>query len=45
MGERGVAGRPSLVVGPIVGPCVGGVLGGAVYDLLVTRHHPAQEVA
>jgi MIP family channel proteins len=27
---------------PIVGPCVGGVLGGAVYDLLITRHHPAE---
>jgi MIP family channel proteins len=27
---------------PIVGPCVGGVLGGAVYDLLITRHHPPE---
>jgi MIP family channel proteins len=28
---------------PIVGPLVGGVLGGAVYDRLITRHHPADE--
>lgn len=26
---------------PIVGPCIGGVLGGLVYDLLITRLHPA----
>jgi MIP family channel proteins len=30
---------------PIVGPCVGAVLGGAVYDLLITRHHPQEERA
>jgi MIP family channel proteins len=30
---------------PIVGPCVGAVLGGAVYDLLITRHHPEEERA
>jgi MIP family channel proteins len=26
---------------PIVGPCIGGVLGGLIYDLLITRLHPA----
>ncbi len=26
---------------PIVGPVIGGVLGGFLYDLLITRHHPA----
>lgn len=26
---------------PIAGPLVGGVLGGLIYDLLITRHHPA----
>ena len=30
---------------PIVGPCVGAVLGGAVYDFLITRHHPRAERA
>ena len=30
---------------PIIGPCVGAVLGGAVYDLLITRHHPEEERA
>ena len=30
---------------PIVGPCVGGVLGGAVYDALITRHHPPESQA
>ena len=30
---------------PIVGPCVGAVLGGAVYDLLITHHHPREERA
>ena len=30
---------------PIVGPCVGAVLGGAVYDVLITRHHPREERA
>jgi len=28
---------------PLVAPCIGGVLGGLVYDLFVTRHHPATE--
>jgi MIP family channel proteins len=28
---------------PIVAPCIGAVLGGLVYDLLITRHHPAPE--
>jgi MIP family channel proteins len=28
---------------PIVAPCIGGVLGGFVYDLFITRHHPARE--
>ena len=27
---------------PIVGPCIGGVLGGYLYDLLITRNHPAE---
>jgi len=27
---------------PIVGPSIGAVLGGFVYDLLITKHHPAQ---
>ena len=27
---------------PIVGPLVGGVLGGFGYDLLISRHHPAE---
>jgi MIP family channel proteins len=26
---------------PIAGPCVGGVLGGFLYDLFITKHHPA----
>lgn len=26
---------------PIVAPCIGGVVGGLVYDLFITRHHPA----
>jgi MIP family channel proteins len=26
---------------PIVAPCVGAVLGGLVYDVFITRHHPA----
>lgn len=26
---------------PIVAPCVGGLIGGSVYDLLITRNHPA----
>jgi len=30
---------------PIVGPLAGGVLGGLVYDLLVTRLHPARSEA
>jgi MIP family channel proteins len=30
---------------PIVGPLVGGVLGGAVYDRLITRHHPGETKA
>jgi len=28
---------------PVVGPLVGGVLGGWIYDLLITRHHPAAD--
>ena len=28
---------------PIVAPCLGAVLGGFVYDLFITRHHPARE--
>jgi MIP family channel proteins len=28
---------------PLVAPCVGAVLGGFVYDIFVTRHHPAPE--
>lgn len=28
---------------PIAGPLIGGVLGGYAYDLLVHRHHPAEE--
>lgn len=28
---------------PIVAPCIGAVLGGLVYDLFITRHHPAAE--
>jgi MIP family channel proteins len=28
---------------PIVAPCLGAVLGGLVYDLFVTRHHPASQ--
>jgi MIP family channel proteins len=30
---------------PIVGPLVGGVLGGGLYDLVVTRNHPADTKA
>jgi glycerol uptake facilitator-like aquaporin len=30
---------------PIVGPCLGAVLGGGAYDLLITRHHPADDRA
>jgi len=30
---------------PIVGPLVGGVLGGAVYDRLISRHHPGETKA
>jgi MIP family channel proteins len=30
---------------PIVGPLVGGVLGGALYDRLITRHHPVETTA
>lgn len=26
---------------PVVAPCIGAVIGGAVYDLFITRHHPA----
>jgi MIP family channel proteins len=26
---------------PIVAPCIGGVLGGFIYDLLITKNHPA----
>lgn len=28
---------------PIVAPLIGAVLGGLVYDLFITRHHPAKE--
>jgi MIP family channel proteins len=28
---------------PIAAPCIGAVLGGFVYDLFLTRHHPASE--
>ncbi|GAB4151318.1 MAG: MIP/aquaporin family protein [Planctomycetaceae bacterium] len=28
---------------PVVGPCLGGIIGGALYDLLITRHHPDNE--
>ena len=26
---------------PVAAPCIGGVIGGAVYDILITRNHPA----
>ncbi len=30
---------------PIVGPLIGGVIGGLVYDLFITRFHPAEDAA
>jgi MIP family channel proteins len=27
---------------PVVAPCLGGLIGALVYDLLITRHHPAR---
>lgn len=29
---------------PVVAPCIGSILGGFVYDLLITKHHPEENI-